>query len=224
MRPHETTFDGTDMISADRKPFRNFKMWNSIAAHLADCFNLCLRQSRLRMVFSNSTILAMLGTHVIGVILARSKKQMSRIATRRIVTVMANAKTIWNFFLIGDYPRDTMRFNVRLSTVSLPTKVAIPRPQLSSNPRPASIGTAGSVNLAQESFNGGFCESVKRFTSHCNKWVFCFVQRARAALRACFEVRAFTFPRPALPPKRPRATACLFFMHSINHNRLRMAS
>ena len=135
------------------------------------------------------------------VIKRSSKEKVIWIYAGPVIAMMANKKAVWNLSEVR-HPCKPMRINRNGGKIehSISTNFV-------AKPFPASSCPVDKNALIKPK-NIFYRWRANRFYFHFEASIF---QRASAAFRACSDVLAFAFPVPALPPLRPRATACLFF-------------
>lgn len=189
-----------------------------------DCFRFyfgCffIREFAHSVLFPAGTFLAALFLLIFIVLLNGSNKQVLRVHARWVVALVANAKMFWNHSKV-DHPRNPvcLRHDLKFSAASGNLQNTISKRQLCGLPIPA-IAIICFSRKPPKSFQLFWGKLIdksgivsKNLFGGCAHFASSFFQRASAAFRACFAVLAFAFPVPALPPLRPRATACLFFI------------
>lgn len=127
MTPRDSLTNHPDIASADTEHSRNCFVRASGVTNRAD---LCGREFRQPLMLSlvHASFLRGVG----HVVLMRAKKQMSRIATRRVVAAVQHVQAIWNRAVHG-FPRGAMGSNVsaariREASVSMFVSASWPRP------------------------------------------------------------------------------------------------
>lgn len=143
----------------------------SFRVHLPDFENIAFRDLAASVVFTFRRMISMLGNAVRVVVLMSSKEQMSWIAARRIVAVMANNLSIWNI-PVEKSPRKPVCVNFSDTN----SECSVPSIRSTSNPRPAVMRTLN-VYLAPKSF-------FDRFASHISVRLICATLPARQSAGA----------------------------------------